>query len=415
MNDQQQSRADALTAQAALAAIETFEIVGENNDSREPNAEDRFILTEFVAHLFGGPRVEQPAAAPASANETEASVGYVWISPTGHISRFTIDFDGKHDQLVQGWKVRPVKFADIRGIEAGAEGTDDLAHELWAAAQLGPGEGIEDGVRRIAAIVSRSPAMAAAAPADERAADDPLFDEWLRKERGRRCDFDANAGSWARSAWQARAAASPAAEAVQQEVIGMRWRWPSNHYLSGWTGWSASFEGSGLDPLFFEEMKERGAEVGWLYDAPQPAQADANALDHMLSAAGQKELYDRSPSEPAAQADAPAEAREPLNEALFGNDESLEMAADALDRLGEDSGAAGVRAVAYELRLLASKRFAPADAGEARLTDEQRIAIQECIDYLKPAAKDFADLAMGDSKHARCIRTLRALLNGADQ
>ncbi|CAM8755260.1 hypothetical protein [Burkholderia pseudomallei] len=54
-----------LTAQDALAAIETFEIVGDNNDSREPNAEDRFILTEFVAHLFGGFRVELPAAAPA--------------------------------------------------------------------------------------------------------------------------------------------------------------------------------------------------------------------------------------------------------------------------------------------------------------------------------------------------------------
>lgn len=53
-----------LTAQDALAAIETFEIVGDNNDSREPNAEDRFILTEFVAHLFGGFRVEPPAAAP---------------------------------------------------------------------------------------------------------------------------------------------------------------------------------------------------------------------------------------------------------------------------------------------------------------------------------------------------------------
>lgn len=61
-----------LTAQDALAAIETFEIVGDNNDSREPNAEDRFILTEFVAHLFGGFRVELPAAAPASANETGA-------------------------------------------------------------------------------------------------------------------------------------------------------------------------------------------------------------------------------------------------------------------------------------------------------------------------------------------------------
>lgn len=64
----------------------------------------------------------------------------------------------------------------------------------------------------------------------------------------------------------------------------------------------------------------------------------------------------------AIQADAPAEAREALNEVLFGNDEALEMAADALDRLGQDSAAAGVRA----LHMLAHKaRCAPADAGEA--------------------------------------------------
>ncbi|KVW13839.1 hypothetical protein WK91_21240 [Burkholderia cepacia] len=54
-----------ITAQSALAAIETFEIVGENNDSREPNADDRFILTEFIAHAFGGYPVEKHEAAPA--------------------------------------------------------------------------------------------------------------------------------------------------------------------------------------------------------------------------------------------------------------------------------------------------------------------------------------------------------------
>lgn len=53
-----------ITAQAALAAIETFEIVGENNDSREPNDEDRFILTEFIAHMFGGYPVKRSAATP---------------------------------------------------------------------------------------------------------------------------------------------------------------------------------------------------------------------------------------------------------------------------------------------------------------------------------------------------------------
>ncbi|MBR8509620.1 hypothetical protein [Burkholderia cenocepacia] len=62
------SHTDALTAPAALAAIETFEIVGENNDSREPNDEDRFILTEFIAHAFGGYPVEQHEAAPAGAD-----------------------------------------------------------------------------------------------------------------------------------------------------------------------------------------------------------------------------------------------------------------------------------------------------------------------------------------------------------
>ena len=31
--------------------------------------------------------------------------------------------------------------------------SDKIAHELWAAAQLLPGEGIEDGVKRIQAIL----------------------------------------------------------------------------------------------------------------------------------------------------------------------------------------------------------------------------------------------------------------------
>lgn len=53
-----------ITARDALDAIETFEIVGENNDSREPNSADRFILNEFIAHLFGGYRVDRPSAAP---------------------------------------------------------------------------------------------------------------------------------------------------------------------------------------------------------------------------------------------------------------------------------------------------------------------------------------------------------------
>lgn len=59
------SHTDALTAQEALAAIDDLEIVGENNESREPNDEDRFILTEFIAHAFGGYPVELDTAVAA--------------------------------------------------------------------------------------------------------------------------------------------------------------------------------------------------------------------------------------------------------------------------------------------------------------------------------------------------------------
>jgi len=33
--------------------------------------------------------------------------------------------------------------------------SDDLAHEIWAAAQTAPGEGIEDAVERVAALLDR--------------------------------------------------------------------------------------------------------------------------------------------------------------------------------------------------------------------------------------------------------------------
>ncbi|OMZ35865.1 hypothetical protein AQ862_06600 [Burkholderia pseudomallei] len=48
-----------------LAALDTFEIVGENNLSRDPSSEERFILKEFVAHVFGGYAVQQPASIDA--------------------------------------------------------------------------------------------------------------------------------------------------------------------------------------------------------------------------------------------------------------------------------------------------------------------------------------------------------------
>ncbi|MEB2504597.1 hypothetical protein SB394_11810 [Burkholderia sp. BCCIQ04A] len=70
--------------------------------------------------------IEELAAARAtSAIETGAPIGWAWVSPTGHISRFIVDFDGKHDQLATGWKVRPVAFCDSAANETGAEGADE--------------------------------------------------------------------------------------------------------------------------------------------------------------------------------------------------------------------------------------------------------------------------------------------------
>ncbi|ERJ35076.1 hypothetical protein L810_2220 [Burkholderia sp. AU4i] len=54
-----------------------------------------------------------------------------------------------------------------------AEGVDGLALEVWSAAQLAPGEGIEDAVQRIGAILSRSPATSPSAEAQARPADAP--------------------------------------------------------------------------------------------------------------------------------------------------------------------------------------------------------------------------------------------------
>ncbi|WP_198386206.1 hypothetical protein [Burkholderia ubonensis] len=69
-----------------------------------------------------------------------------------------------------GWQLWLAGIAYARAAsanETGAEDLDGLAHELWSAAQTQPRqlEGIEDGVRRIKAILSHSPAMAAEAVA----------------------------------------------------------------------------------------------------------------------------------------------------------------------------------------------------------------------------------------------------------
>lgn len=367
-----------LTAQDALAAIETFEIVGDNNDSREPNAEDRFILTEFVAHLFGGFRVELPAAAPA---------------------------DG----------------ACKRCGSTTAQACNDAGCFYL---ESGDGE-------------------PSAAPADERTAS---FEAW--------CDRfpEISAVERLRDAWQeARAAASPAAERVTAALQALS---ADVHTLGD--GWANDEAMIGLAKKYLRvEPKPASPELSLWRDfvllavtdaAPQPAQANAPAHaaecphcdgegviegDSGTSpCACQRDAQEGMPTFGArrAQADAPAEARERDDPELIAAS-NKGYAAGLRD--GKALGACGP--------------LAPADAGEAAAWRYRTSGDNWCYcdgdpvhvcdrDYEKqplytapPAARvasltnsqreaiEFAAKTMEArmlNAHA-CV--LRALLNGADK
>ena len=91
----------------------------------------------------------------------------------------------------------------VREIIADARGAIRLGNYELAHAKMGQllGDEVSDAV--LAARVDT--ALLSAAPRED-TGNGAEFDAWLRIERARRCDFDANAGSWARAAWQAHAA-----------------------------------------------------------------------------------------------------------------------------------------------------------------------------------------------------------------
>ncbi|MBU9632044.1 hypothetical protein KTE60_22425 [Burkholderia multivorans] len=161
--------------------------------------------------------------------------------------------------------------------ETGAEGAAGLAHELWAAAQLAPGEGIEDGVRRIEAIVSRSPAMAAAAPADERAAfkaAHPYLDMSEKLDAWKRPVFAHSHVEAMFAGWHAHAVASSHAEIVAIYQI-------------------LTEEGAWLDVprRLYDRKKSDPALTRVVYLAPQPPKVSpatdkaAKTLDEICDAA----------------------------------------------------------------------------------------------------------------------------------
>jgi hypothetical protein len=85
------------------------------------------------------------------------------------------------EAAIAAWNRRPAAPAATQptckpGLPVATQPTDahiDLAHELWAAAQLAPGEGIADGAERVAAILATQQAGEEAA--------DPIGAEVLRQ------------------------------------------------------------------------------------------------------------------------------------------------------------------------------------------------------------------------------------------
>ncbi|CAJ6346044.1 gp43 [Burkholderia pseudomallei] len=357
MNDQQQSRADALTDdQRQMLGEALTEYFTELDRDIGIDTPDRILsLIDYHDDRFIDDLIDR-AIVPAlsiSANETGAEGAAI------------TDHDAKGLEIIAGWLykdglVEPAamlrRLASARSPAMAAAALAEEHSTIECQAHSGPdctecgGTGVwsgkaderaaswhcEDPVQKCRAQCDSCAKQARAATeiADERAVS---FEAW--------CDRfpEISAVERLRDAWQeARATASPAAERVTAALQALS---ADVHILGdGWANDEAMI----------------GLAKKYLRVEPKPASPELSLWrDFVLLA-----VTDTAPQP--AQADAQAETREPLNEVLFGNDEALEMAADALDRLGQDSAAAGVRAVAYELRMLAHKmRCAPADAGEA--------------------------------------------------
>lgn len=318
MTTTENSRADALTAQAALAAIETFEIVGENNDSREPNAEDRFILTEFIAHAFGGYPVEQPAAAPIDATRDCCPHGIHWdnacgacVPPRGTSvsapaderaaceaawnKRYScvVSFEGFGAEYHRGWMDRAASAS-----ETAAEGVKLPRYAPGIALDKVRGGDVavmysrDDGEYVKLSDVLRSPAMAAEAVAWVRKHPDTgeLSGDWLWNDVIEQCRKDS--GVWFPVGFLGTPPASPAeAVAIPAEVIAWRDAWQA--YIDATDTYNAHLKyvrancpfGTSVDTQFqamnnaqraaMALLKPMHAALSGSVPAPQPADADA--------------------------------------------------------------------------------------------------------------------------------------------
>ena len=136
-----------------------------------PADNDRLFAIVDLARAAWDPPVEQHEAAPADAIETMLRVlmGCVnaYEKATGIGGWYAERIQESCNALLKatGSNVRfgisgenPIaQPAPSAPLEGAGNGADDFAHELWAAAQLAPSEGISDGVQRIVAALSRAP------------------------------------------------------------------------------------------------------------------------------------------------------------------------------------------------------------------------------------------------------------------
>lgn len=100
------------------------------------------------------------SASPAPSPAHERAAFEAYMTKKGYVCKTHMGGYVSGD-VASKWDVWQARAASAN--ETGAEGTDAFAHEVWSAAQRASGEGIEDAVQRIAAILSRSHTAAAEA------------------------------------------------------------------------------------------------------------------------------------------------------------------------------------------------------------------------------------------------------------
>lgn len=281
------SRADALTDQAITEIYRsTYGYAPAPHEIQLVRSVERAI------------RAASPASQPAAAPRYEVSAGGEWFAateaqynawsgkkriaataPSPADERAALSEQDIYDKFsfLEGLvnESTYVQIADTaieiaRAASANETGAEGIAHEVWAAAQLAPGEGIEDGTRRVAAILSRAPAQAAEPVAWVRKHPDTgeLSGDWLWNDVIEQCRKAS--GVWFPVGFLGATPAVAAEVTAIHQVIHQVW-------VDETSSWAD------VTPAYYAERQPSNRRR--VYYAPQPAQADARIdVEAMLHA-----------------------------------------------------------------------------------------------------------------------------------